>query len=61
MRAPDCQQAITVREVRRQNKSSKKRLGYLLAAVLGYGLIRSAVFWNAALAGIILYLVALLA
>ena len=37
------------------------RLGYLLAAALGYGLIRSAVFWNTALAGIILYLVALLA
>jgi len=27
MRAPDCQQAITVREVRRQNKSSEKRKG----------------------------------
>jgi uncharacterized MAPEG superfamily protein len=37
------------------------RLGYLLAAVLGYGLIRSAIFWNAALTGMILYLVALLA
>src|SRR6476660_10160279 len=37
------------------------RLGYLLAAVLGYGLIRSAVFWNTALAGMVLYLVALLA
>ena len=36
------------------------RLGYLLAAVLGYGLIRSAVFWNMALAGMVLYLVALL-
>jgi uncharacterized MAPEG superfamily protein len=37
------------------------RLGYLLAAVLGYGLIRSAVFWNTALVGMILYLIALLA
>ena len=37
------------------------RLGYLLAAVLGYGLIRSVVFWNTALAGMVLYLVALLA
>ena len=37
------------------------RLGYLLAAVLGYGLILSAVFWNTALAGMVLYLVALLA
>ena len=37
------------------------RLGYLLAAVSGYGLIRSAIFWNAALTGIVLYLVALLA
>jgi uncharacterized MAPEG superfamily protein len=36
------------------------RLGYLLAAVLGYGLIRSVVFWNTALAGMVLYLVALL-
>jgi|SRR5689334_3101386 uncharacterized MAPEG superfamily protein len=37
------------------------RLGYLLAAVLGYGLIRSAIFWNVALTGMVLYLVALLA
>jgi len=37
------------------------RLGYLLAAVLGYGLIHSAVFWNTALAGMVLYIVALLA
>jgi len=29
--------------------------------VLGYGLIRSAIFWNAALTGMVLYLVALLA
>jgi predicted transcriptional regulator len=27
MCAPDCQQAITVREMRRQNKSSEKRKG----------------------------------
>ena len=37
------------------------RLGYLLAAALGYGLIRSVVFWNTALVGMVLYLVALLA
>ena len=37
------------------------RLGYLLAAALGYGLIRSVLFWNTALAGMILDLVALLA
>ena len=36
------------------------RLGYLIAALLGYGLIRSALFWNTALAGMVLYLVALL-
>ena len=37
------------------------RCGYLLAATLGYGLVRSALFWNTALAGIVLLLVALLA
>jgi len=37
------------------------RLGYLLAAALGYGLIRSVVFWNTALVGMVLYLIALLA
>jgi uncharacterized MAPEG superfamily protein len=37
------------------------RCGYLLAAVLGYGLVRSMLFWNTALAGIVLLLVALLA
>jgi uncharacterized MAPEG superfamily protein len=37
------------------------RLGYLCVAVLGYGFIRSAVFWNTALTGMVLYLVALLA
>jgi uncharacterized MAPEG superfamily protein len=36
------------------------RCGYLLAAALGYGLMRSALFWNTALAGIALLLVALL-
>jgi uncharacterized MAPEG superfamily protein len=37
------------------------RLGYFLAAALGYGLIRSVVFWNTALVGMVLYSVALLA
>ncbi|MEP6809163.1 MAG: MAPEG family protein [Chthoniobacterales bacterium] len=36
------------------------RVGYLLAAALGYGLVRSAVCFNAALAGMVLFLVALL-
>ena len=36
------------------------RIGYLLAAALGYGLVRSMVFWNTALAGLVLFLVALL-
>jgi hypothetical protein len=36
------------------------RVGYLLAAALGYGLVRSMVFWNTALAGMVLFLVALL-
>jgi uncharacterized MAPEG superfamily protein len=36
------------------------RVGYLLAAALGYGLVRSAIFWNAALVGMILVFVALL-
>ena len=36
------------------------RLGYFLAATLGYGLIRSVLFWNTALVGIALFLVALL-
>jgi uncharacterized MAPEG superfamily protein len=34
------------------------RVGYLLAAVAGYGLLRSALCWNAALAGIVLLLIA---
>ena len=36
------------------------RLGYVLAAAAGYGLLRSTVFFNAALMGIILFLIALL-
>jgi uncharacterized MAPEG superfamily protein len=36
------------------------RVGYLLAAVAGYGLVRSMVFWNTAFTGIALFLVALL-
>jgi len=36
------------------------RVGYLLAAALGYGLVRSILFWNAALTGMVLFLVALL-
>src|SRR6266480_4803775 len=35
-------------------------VGYLLAAALGYGLVRSMVFWNTALTGMVLFLVALL-
>jgi uncharacterized MAPEG superfamily protein len=35
------------------------RLGYFLAAALGYGLIRSVVFWNTALVGMALFIVAL--
>src|SRR6266545_367308 len=37
------------------------RLGYVLAAAAGYGLLRSVLFWNTALAGMVLFLVALLA
>src|ERR1700757_2701939 len=36
------------------------RCGYLLAAALGYGLIRSVVFWNTAFVGLVLLLIALL-
>jgi len=36
------------------------RLGYLVAAAAGYGLLRSVLFWNTALAGIVLFLIALL-
>jgi uncharacterized MAPEG superfamily protein len=35
------------------------RLGYLLTAALGFGLLRSMVFWNTTLAGIALFLIAL--
>jgi uncharacterized MAPEG superfamily protein len=35
------------------------RLGYVLAAAAGYGLVRSMIFWNVALTGIVLLLVAL--
>jgi len=36
------------------------RLGYALAAATGYGMVRSVVFFNTALMGIILFLIALL-
>jgi len=36
------------------------RVGYLLAAAAGFGLLRSMLFWNTALAGIALFLIALL-
>ena len=36
------------------------RLGYLLAAAMGYGMVRSIVFFNTALTGIVLFLIALL-
>ena len=36
------------------------RLGYLLAAAAGFGLVRSVLFWNTALTGIILLLLAVL-
>jgi len=36
------------------------RIGYLLAAATGFGLLRSMVFWNTALAGLALFLIALL-
>jgi uncharacterized MAPEG superfamily protein len=35
------------------------RVGYLLAATLGYGLVRSVIFWNAAFFGIALMFIAL--
>ena len=35
------------------------RLGYVLAAAAGFGLLRSMIFWNTALAGICLFLIAL--
>jgi len=36
------------------------RVGYLLAAAAGYGLVRSMIFWNTALTGMALFLIALL-
>ncbi len=36
------------------------RVGYVLAAAAGYGLLRSTVFFNSALLGIVLFLIALL-
>ncbi len=36
------------------------RVGYLLAAAGGYGLLRSALCWNAALVGIVLLLIAII-
>ncbi len=36
------------------------RVGYVLAAAAGYGLVRSVVFFNTALLGIVLFLIALL-
>jgi uncharacterized MAPEG superfamily protein len=35
------------------------RVGYLLSAALGYALVRSIIFWNTALTGLILFLIAL--
>jgi uncharacterized MAPEG superfamily protein len=35
------------------------RVGYLLAAAVGYGLLRSMLCWNTALAGILLLLIAI--
>jgi uncharacterized MAPEG superfamily protein len=36
------------------------RIGYLLAAAAGFGLLRSIVFWNTALTGIVFFVIALL-
>jgi uncharacterized MAPEG superfamily protein len=36
------------------------RVGYVLAAAAGFGLVRSVVFFNTALSGIVLFLIALL-
>ena len=36
------------------------RVGYFLAAAAGFGLLRSMLFWNTALAGIALFLIVLL-
>jgi len=35
-------------------------VGYLLAAAAGFGLVRSVVFWNAAVIGMLLFLIAIL-
>jgi uncharacterized MAPEG superfamily protein len=35
------------------------RVGYLLAAAAGYSLVRSVLFWNTAVTGILLFLIAL--
>jgi uncharacterized MAPEG superfamily protein len=36
------------------------RVGYLLAAAAGFSLVRSVLFWNTAVTGILLFLIALL-
>ncbi len=36
------------------------RVGYLVASAAGFGLIRSMIFWNTAICGIVLFLIALL-
>jgi len=36
------------------------RVGYLLAAAAGFSLVRSVVFWNAAVIGMLLFLIAIL-
>ena len=36
------------------------RVGYVLAAAAGFGLVRSVLFFNSALSGIVLFLIALL-
>ncbi len=36
------------------------RVGYLLAAAAGFGLVRSVFFWNAAVTGMLLFLIAIL-
>jgi uncharacterized MAPEG superfamily protein len=36
------------------------RLGYVLAAAAGFGLVRSVLFFNSALSGIVLFLIAIL-
>jgi hypothetical protein len=36
------------------------RVGYLLAAAAGFSLVRSVVFWNAAVIGVMLFLIPIL-